>query len=79
MTLAIPRARPMVEYVNDMMAAMMERNAILSKLGNCEKIICTRPKMMINMLLDTLQGTFCPLLWKQLDLLIALFKLKKKR
>ena len=57
-----------------MTAATIESQEIWSKSGIWEKIISITPKAIIYGVLETLQGFFPPLSWKQLDLFTALFK-----
>lgn len=73
-TWMIPRAKPIEEYVNDMMAATVESHQIWWKSLIVESKISITPNMIMYGLLDMWHRFFPPLSWKQLDLLIALKK-----
>lgn len=73
----IPRAKPIPEYVKDMIAATMESHQIWSKSLIWESKISVKPNMIMYGLLDMWHGFFPPLSWKQFDLLIALEKKTK--
>jgi len=54
-----------------MAAASMESHEIWSKSGICEKKTCATPNMTMYGVLEILQGSACPLPWKQFALLMA--------
>lgn len=76
--LAIPSPKPIVEYRKDITAASTDRNHSSPNSGIWDRIICTKPNILMYGMFEAWHGPLVPLWWKQSDLVIALNPKRRK-